>query len=63
MAATSLIQALDETILTVERKGRSLDLRFQVVNSSNKPLLSAETCEKLGLLKVEIDTEESINAV
>ena len=29
-----------------------MDLRFQVVVSYNKPLLSAETCEQLGLLKV-----------
>ena len=57
------MQPLGETILTVERKGQRLDPRFQVVHSSNKLLLSAETCEQLGRLKVEIDSEESINVV
>ena len=41
----TLISAIGEIILTVERKGNCLNLIFQVVNSTNKPLLSAETCE------------------
>ena len=47
-------------MLTAESKGKRLDLRFQVAESSNKPLLSAEACEQLGLLKMDIDPEESI---
>ena len=55
------MQPVGETMLTAERKGKRLDLKFQVVESSNKPLLSAEACEQLGLLKVDIDPEESIH--
>ena len=53
----TLMQPVGEIMLTAERKGKRLDLKFQVVESSNKPLLSAETCEQLGLLKVDIDPE------
>ena len=59
----TLMQPVGEIMLTAERKGKRLDLIFQVVESSNKPLLSAETCEQLGLLKVDIDPEESINVL
>ena len=58
-----LMQPVGETMLTAERKGKRLDLKFQVVESSNKPLLSAEACEQLGLLKVDIDPEESIHVL
>ena len=58
-----LISPVGEITLTVERKGNRRDLRFQVVNSTNKLLLSVETCEQLELLKVESDPEESINSV
>ena len=58
-----LISPVGEITLTVERKGNRRDLRFQVVKSTNKPLLSVETCEQLELLKVELDPEESINSV
>ena len=57
------MQPVSETMLTAERKGKCLDLKFQVVESSNKPLLSAEACEQLGLLKVDIDPEESIHVL
>lgn len=40
-----------------------VELSFQVVKSSNKPLLSAEACEQLGLLKVEIDPVESLHVL
>ena len=58
-----LISPVGEITLTVGRKGNRRDLRFQVVNSTNKPLLSLETCGQLELLKVELDPEESINSV
>ena len=57
------MKPVGETTLTAERRGKCLDLRFQVVESSNKPLLSAEACEQLGLLKVDIDPDESINVL
>ena len=52
----TLMQLVGETMLTAERKGKRLDQKFQVVESSNKPLLSAEACEQLGLLKVDIES-------
>ena len=58
-----LISPVGEITLIVGRKGNRRDLRFQVVNSTNKPLLSVETCGQLELLKVELDPEESINSV
>ena len=59
----TLTQPVGEIMLTAERKGKRLDLKFQVVESSKKPLLSAKAREQLGLLKVDIDPEESINVV
>ena len=59
----TLILPVDEVTLKVERKGNRRELRFQVVNNTNKSLLSAETCEQLELLKVELDPEESIHSV
>jgi len=53
----TLMQPVGETMLIAERKGKRLDLKFQVVESSNKPLLLAEACEQLGLRKVDIDPE------
>ena len=57
------MQPVGETMLTAERKGKRLDLKFQVVESCNKPLLSAAAREQLGLLKVDIDPEESIHVL
>ena len=59
----TLILPVEEVTLKVERKGNRRDLRFQVVNNTNKSLLSAETCEQLELLEVELDPEESIHSV
>ena len=59
----TLIQPVGETTITAERRGKRVDLRFQVVESSNKPLLSAGTCKQLGLLKVDLDPEESIHVL
>ena len=59
----TLMQPVGEIMLTAERKGKLLHLKFQVVESSNKPLPLAEACEQLGLLKVDIDPEESINVL
>ena len=53
----TLMQPVGETMLIAERKGKRLHLKFQVVESSNKPLLLAEACEQLGLRKVDIDPE------
>ena len=47
----------------VVRRGKQYDLQFQVVESRNKPLLSAETCAQLGLLKVEIEPYEEVHSL
>ena len=59
----TLMKPVGETTLTAERRGKRVDLRFQFVECSNKPLLSAETCEQLGLLKMDLDPEESIHVL
>ena len=59
----TFIQPVGVTTLTVERRGKHYDLQFQVVESTNKPLLSAETCAQLGLLKVERDSYEKVHSL
>ena len=49
----TLLQPGVTTLNVVRRK--HYDLQFQVSESPNKPLLSAETCAQLGLLKVETE--------
>ena len=39
-----VMKPLGETCLTAEHRGNYQTLKFQVVNTSNKPLLSAESC-------------------
>ena len=53
----SLIKPLGEVNLQVIHAGQTQVLNFQVVNGTNKPLLSAETFQKLGLLKLGSQTE------
>ena len=57
------MQPVGVTTLTVVKRGKHYDLQFQVVESPNKPLLSAETCAQLGLLKVEIDPYEEVHSL
>ena len=59
----ALMQDVNGAMLTAERKGKRLDPKFQVVESSNKPLLLAEACEQFGLLKLAIDPEESMHVL
>lgn len=40
--------------LKIHQNNTAKELDFQVVETINKPLLSAETCEKLGLFKLTI---------
>ena len=57
----STMKPLGECNLTVEHKGRRHLLKFQVVKSDCKPLLSAETCEKLELLTLNTPDISSIH--
>ena len=49
--------------LKIHRNGSTTQLNFQIVDTKNKPLLSPETCEKLGSLKVTINETSAVNTV
>ena len=51
----SVMKPLGESCLTAERRGKYHSLKFQVVNTPNKPPLSAESCEMMGLLQFDVD--------
>ena len=53
----SLMKPLGEVNLQVKHAGQTQVLKFQVVSGTNKPLLSTETCQKLGLLQLGSQTE------
>ena len=53
----SLIRPLGKVNLQDIHGGQTQVLKFQVVSGNNKPSLSAETCQKLGLLKLGSQTE------
>ena len=53
----SLIKPLGEVNLRVTHGGQAQVFKFQVVGGTNKPLLSADTCQKLGLLKLGSQAE------
>ena len=59
----TFMQPVGVITLTVVRRGKQYDLQFQVVESRNKLLLSAETCAQLGLLKVEIEPYEEVHSL
>jgi transposase InsO family protein len=59
------MKPIGATSLTVENHNNQSrpvieNLVFQVIKNNNKPLLSAETCEKLGLIQVNIAPLHSI---
>ena len=53
----SLMKPLGEVNLRVIHGGQAQVFKFQVVGGTNKPLLSADTCQKLGLLKLGAQAE------
>ena len=57
----SVILPLGMCVLNGKRSSRNYNLRFQVVESEQRPLLSAATSEQLGLLAV--NPQESVHAV
>lgn len=50
-----------ECKLHVEHKGTKKTLKFQVVENKCKPLLSADTCEKLQLIRLNVSVPESLH--
>ena len=59
----SLMKPHGVATLKIHQNGSTTQLNFQIVDTKNKPLLSAETCEKLGLLKVTINETSEVNTV
>ena len=61
----SLMKPIGATSLAVENhndpaRRTTKNLVFQVIETNNKPLLSAETCQKLALIQLNIDTLHSV---
>lgn len=52
------MKLIGESVLQVKYRSIRQTLRFQVVKDLCRPLLSAETCEKLQLIKVNTDITE-----
>ena len=59
----SIMKPLGMARVKVHRNGTTDELKFQIVDKTSKPLLSAETCETLGLMKVTIGDEIPVNSV
>ena len=51
----SMMKPLGVAHLKVERNQVTENLVFQVIETKNRPLLSAETCEKFGLIKLNVE--------
>ena len=59
----SIMRPLGETCLTAEHGSNCHTLKFQVVDSPNKPLLSAESCELMGLLEFNLNPPQVVHNV
>ena len=59
----SIMRPLGETHLPAVHNGICHTLEFQVVNTSNKPLLSAESCQALGRLQFNLNPPQTVHAV
>ena len=59
----SLMKPHGVATLKIHRNGSTTQLNFQIVDTKNKPLLSADTCERMGLLKVTINETSEVNTV
>ena len=59
----SIMRTLGELHLTAEHEGKCHTLKFQVVDCTNKPLLSAEASERMGPLKFNFTPLERVNMV
>ena len=57
----STLKPVGECKLHVQYKGQRKTLKFQVIENKCKPLLSAETCEKLQLIRLNVSDSESLH--
>ena len=59
----TFLRPLGETTLQAEHRGKRHTLLFQVLNGTNNPILSAETCETMGLVQFNIDLPQEVNTL
>ena len=60
----AVMKAVGEVALNVQKVGQSPHvLKFQVIEGDSKPLLSAETCETLELLKINCNPTPQVNSI
>ena len=59
----SLMKPSGVATLKIHRDNKTQELDFQIVDTVNKPLLSAETCVKLGLLKLSLTGTAQVNSM
>ena len=59
----SLMKPSGVATLKIHRDNKTQELDFQIVETVNKPLLSAETCVKLGLLKLSLTGTAQVNSM
>jgi len=60
---SSLMKPCGVASLKIHRDNTTQELDFQIVETVNKPLLSAETCVKLGLLKLSFTDKAEVNSM
>ena len=60
---SSTMKPIGECSLQIKYNGTRQNLQFQVVKDKCKPLLSAETCKKLQLIKLNTDITNSVHQV
>ena len=60
----AVMKPVGEVALNVQKEGQSPHmLKFQVIEGDSKPLLSAETCETLELLKINCNPTPQVNSI
>ena len=59
----SLMKPCGVATLKIHRNNATKELNFQIAATMNKPLLSAETCVKLGLLKLSLTGTAQVNSM
>ena len=57
------MKPLGEVTIDIHYKDKQHKLKFQVVEGESKPLLSAQTWETLGLLRINCDPVVQVNIV
>ena len=59
----SLMKPCGVATLKIHQSNPTKELDFQIVETVNKPLLSAESCVKLGMLKLSLTDATQVNSM